>query len=51
MVWCRANKPQWNKRTLKKITIKIKKLRISKVTELIVQGVKAKLRISAKKDI
>ena len=51
MVQCRANGPQWNKRILKEITVKAKRLKILKATELTVQGVKAKPKISAEEDI
>ena len=51
MVWHKVNRPQWNKRILKEITMEAKRLRILKVTELIVQGVKAKLKILAEEDI
>ena len=51
MVQYKANKPQQNKKVLKKITIKAKRLRILKAIELIIQGVKAKLKILTEKDI
>ena len=51
MVWCKANRPQRNTRKLKETTIEVKELRTLKVTELAVQGVEAKLKILAEKDI
>ena len=51
MVWRRANRLQRNKKILKEIIIKAKRLRILKVTEPIVQGVKAELRILAEEDV
>ena len=51
MVWCKANKLQQNKKTLKETTIKAKKLKILKAIELTVQGVKAKLKILVEKNI
>ena len=51
MVWRKVNRPQQNKRILKETTIETKRLRILKITELIVQGVKAKLKILTKEDI
>ena len=51
MVWYKANKLQQNKKILKEITMEAKRLRILKVTELIIQEVKAKLRILTEKDI
>ena len=51
MVWRRANKPQQYIRTLKEATIKAIKLRILRVKELIVEGIEAKLKISAEEDI
>ena len=51
MVWHRANGPQRYTRTLKEATIEVIKSRILKAKELIVKGVKAKLKILAKKDI
>ena len=51
MVWRRANGPQWYIGKLKEITIKAIKLRILRVKELTVKGVKAKPKISAKEDV
>ena len=51
MVWRKANRPQQNKRTLKKTTIKAKRSKISKAIKPTVQGAKAKLRILVEKDI
>ena len=51
MVWRKANRPQQNIRTLKEITIKVKRFRILRIIKLAVQGVKAKLKILTKKDI
>ena len=51
MVWYKTNRPQQNIKKLKEITIEVKRLRILKVTEPIVQGVKAKLKISVEEDI
>ena len=51
MVWYKANRPQQNIKKLKETTIKVKRLRILKTAKLIVQGVKAKLKILTKEDI
>ena len=51
MVWRKANGPQQNIKILKEITIKVKKLKILKATELIVQEVEAKLKILAEEGI
>ena len=51
MVWRKANRLQRYIRTLKKATIKAIKLRILKAKELIVKGIKAKLRILVEEDI
>ena len=51
MVQHKANRPQQNIEKLKKITIEVKELKILKVIKLVVQGVKAKLRILVKEDI
>ena len=47
----RANRPQQYKRILKEITMEAIRLRILKVKELIVKGVKAKPKILVKEDI
>ena len=51
MVQYKANKPQQNIKKLKKIFMEVKRLKILKITEPTVQGVKAKLKIVVKKDI
>ena len=51
MVWRKANRPQQNKRTPKETTIETERLRILKITEPTVQGVKAKLKILAEENI
>ena len=51
MVWCRANRLQRNKKTLKETTMEAKRLRILKVTELTVQEAKAKPKILTEEDI
>ena len=51
MVQYRTNGPQWYIRILKEVTIKAIKLRILRAKELIIKGVKAKLKISAEEDI
>ena len=51
MVQRKANRPQRNKRTLKEVTIKTKRLKTLKATELTVQGAKVKPKILIKEDI
>ena len=51
MVWCKANGPQQYIKILKEATIKATKLRISRVKELVIKGVEAKLKILTEKDI
>ena len=51
MVWHRANGPQQYIRTPKEATMETTKLRISRAKELIVKGVKAKLKILIEEDI
>ena len=51
MVWRRANRPQWYIKILKEATIEALRLRILGISELIIKGVKAKLRILAEEDV
>ena len=51
MVQRKANKPQWNAKILKEITIKVKRLKILRAIKLAVQGVEAKLKILTKENI
>ena len=51
MAWYRANGPQQYIRILKETIIKAIRLKISKAKELIVKGVKAKLKILVEEDI
>ena len=51
MVWRRANGPQWYTRILKEVTMEAMRLRTLRAKELIVKGVKAKLKILAEEDI
>ena len=51
MVQYKVNKLQRNLKKPKKITIKAKKLRIPKATELVVKGAEAKPKILVKEDI
>ena len=51
MVWRRANRPQQYIKTLKEVIIEAIRLRTLKAKELIVKGVKAKLKILVKEDI
>ena len=51
MVWRKANKPQWNIRILKEVTIKAIRLRILRAKKLIIKGVEAKLKILVEEDI
>ena len=51
MVWRKANRPQWYTKILKKAIIKAIRLRTLRAKELIVKGVKAKLKILAEEDI
>ena len=51
MVQHRANRPQQYIRILKETTIEAIKLKTLKAKELIVKGVKAKLKILVKEDI
>ena len=49
MVWCRANRPQQYIKILKEVTIEAIRLKILRAKELIVKGVKAKLKSQQKK--
>ena len=51
MVQYRANRPWRYIRILKEITIKAIRLRILRVKELIIKGIKAKLKILVEEDI
>ena len=51
MVQRKANKPQQYIKTLKEATIEATKSKTLKTKELIIKGVKAKLKISAEEDI
>ena len=51
MVWRRANGPQQYIKILKEVTIKAIRLRTLRAKELIIKGVKAKLRILIEEDI
>ena len=51
MVWRRVNRPQQYIKILKEATIEATKLKILRVKELIVKGIKAKLKILIEKDI
>ena len=51
MVQCRANRPQQYIKILKEATIEVKELRILRIKELIIKGIKAKLKILVKEDV
>ena len=51
MVWHRANRPQQYIRILKEVTIEAIRLKTLRAKELIVKGVKAKLKILTEEDI
>ena len=51
MVWRRANEPQRYIKTLKEVTMEAIRLKTLRAKELIIKGVKAKLKILIEEDI
>ena len=51
MVWRKANRPQQYIKTLKEVTMEAIRLKTLRVKELIIKGVKAKLKILIEEDI